>query len=160
MISNTHQYQLSVIQHITLYNELQAAIGSRVNLKAAVCRTCTIARVNLQCSAHAMFTWAASLHCVNCNVSWSLCKLCPNHKTRFEKPYMLSRQHKLHHNHLNATQESLDSSAVVGNGVLFTNNIDSSGGLLDSISIAAHTMIYNDTVKNVNEATKSLGVRH
>jgi hypothetical protein len=28
MISNTHQDQLSVVQHITLYNELQAAIGS------------------------------------------------------------------------------------------------------------------------------------
>ena len=85
---------------------LQKSLGINVNLKAALCTTCTGLHVNVAFDMHAKFPWATNMYCVNCSTSWTICRLCPNHRSKITKQFMLNRHNRLYHVHNSTTELS------------------------------------------------------
>ena len=83
-------------RHVTNSSELLLYMGSHVNLKAALCVTCTGTTVNLLCNPHAKFPWASTLFCINCSLLWTICNQCPNHRSKVTKQYMINKHNKLY----------------------------------------------------------------
>ncbi len=77
--------------------QLVMRLGRHVNLKAALCITCSSVRVNLLCATNSTFTWASDLHCLNCFTSWTICSECPNHRTKMTKKFMMNKHNKVYH---------------------------------------------------------------
>ncbi len=76
---------------------LTRVIGSNVNLKAALCQSCTSSCIRLLCSYHPTCTWAVHLKCISCLQSWSMCKHCPRFRTKLVQPHMVNKHSSQRH---------------------------------------------------------------
>jgi hypothetical protein len=77
--------------------ELLKALGSQINLKAALCVSCSNFSVNLLFSENAVFKWAVDIRCMNCSTSWSICRECTNHRSKMSKLCLMNRHSKVYH---------------------------------------------------------------
>jgi hypothetical protein len=84
--------------------ELENVIGNNVNFKAALCQSCITISLNLLCSQHPTFPWAVNLECLNCLKRWSICKVCPGHRTQLSKPFMLNKHNTRRHKRFNTNE--------------------------------------------------------
>jgi hypothetical protein len=83
--------------HFTSSSQLIHIFGNDINLKAALCVTCSDVNLHVEKVYDEDFPWCLSLHCRTCSCSYSICKKCPQIRSKFTKRFLLNRHHKSHH---------------------------------------------------------------